>query len=49
MSACYSKANEVCPNGYVHLGSETQNNGAIIGAYGGGSIVSRSLAVRCKG
>lgn len=48
MSVCYNKANEVCPNGYVNLGAQTQNAGATWGAYGGGSIVYKSMMVRCK-
>jgi hypothetical protein len=48
MSACYNKAAEVCPGGYFLLGSEDRHDGAIIGPYGGGTINTKSVAVRCK-
>ncbi len=48
ISACYDKANDVCPDGYFMLGAEDRNDGWISGAYGGGTINKKSVMVRCK-
>jgi len=50
MSACFSKANEVCPTGYVLI-SQSQSGAAISSTvYGtfGATGINKSIVVRCK-